>query len=407
MEKIIKNILLASALFGTIFSANVSEAVDLKSEINNQNVYNKAIQLSTVDSRIASKTFGGSGHSPEGVITSFISPANNQITLTGKVYDRDAMDKPVTLQVYIGNDLGGSARFKVTPNKTFTYTYNVKNVPGKQAYTVYAIDEYGNNRKDAKIASGTVYVNGDFNHSPEGVITSFYSPAPNQITLTGTVYDRDDMNKNIVLQVYIGNDLGGSDRFTVCPNQPFTHTYTVKNVPGRQAYSVYAIDDYGPNRQDSKIGSGSVDVKTPAVQASNQGQNKISDALNWLNNNLGRQIGVNKQCVSTVKAYAERLGLPHPVDYGNACDYAYNNLNSGWTRVENGVPQAGDILVYRGGKYGHVAIYAGNNIIYESNMSDKVYGNNLRKRNRAYNKSWYSSSEGGTKYYWGYIRPNV
>lgn len=222
-------------------------------------------KISTVDSKFANQVLGGVGHSPEGVITSFSSPANNQITLTGKVWDRDAMDKPVTLQVYIGNDLGGSARFTVAPNKTFTYTYNVKNVPGKQAYTVYAIDEYGNNRKDAKIASGTVYVNGNFEHRPQGVITSFYSPAANQITLTGKVYDMDDMNKNIELHVYIGNDLGGSDKFTVCPNQEFTHTYNVKNVPGKQAYTVWAIDDYGPNRENYVIARGTVDVKTTPV----------------------------------------------------------------------------------------------------------------------------------------------
>lgn len=122
-------------------------------------------------------------------------------------------------------------------------------------------------------------------------------------------------------------------------------------------------------------------------------------ALGWCQGKVGKTVG-SGQCVALINAYYQQLGVS--AVSGNAKDYATNALPSGWTRVKGGVPQPGDILVYTGGKYGHVAIYAGGTSVYHQNWSGKYVE---KTGNWSYNKSWYSSAEGGTKSYWGYIRP--
>ena len=125
----------------------------------------------------------------------------------------------------------------------------------------------------------------------------------------------------------------------------------------------------------------------------------VSEAMNWCESLLGKKVG-SGQCVALIQNYYEYLGKSKVS--GNACDYATNALPSGWSRVKGGTPQTGDILVYVGAKYGHVAIYAGGTTSYHQNMSGQYVE---KKTNWAYNKSWYSRAEGGTKSYWGYIRP--
>ena len=126
----------------------------------------------------------------------------------------------------------------------------------------------------------------------------------------------------------------------------------------------------------------------------------VSDAMGWCESLINKKVG-SGQCVALIQSYYEYLGKSR--SYGNACDYATNTLPSGWSRVKGGVPQAGDVLVYVGAKYGHVAIYAGGTTSYHQNMRGLYVE---KKTNWTYNKSWYSSAEGGTKSYWGYIRPD-
>lgn len=52
---------------------------------------------------------------------------------------------------------------------------------------------------------------------------------------------------------------------------------------------------------------------------------------------------------------------------------ATNSLPSGWTRVQGGTPQTGDILVYSGNSqnpYGHVTIYKSDYVTYHQNFND-------------------------------------
>ena len=125
----------------------------------------------------------------------------------------------------------------------------------------------------------------------------------------------------------------------------------------------------------------------------------VEAGLSWCESQLGKSVG-SGQCVALVNAYINRLGGKSIS--GNAADFARNSIPNGWSRVKGGVPQRGDILVYTGAKYGHVAIYAGGNTSYHQNMAGKYVE---KKTDWAYNKSWYSKSENGTKSYWGYIRP--
>ena len=124
-----------------------------------------------------------------------------------------------------------------------------------------------------------------------------------------------------------------------------------------------------------------------------------ASALSWCQSKVGQKVG-SGQCVALINAYYQQLGVS--AVSGNAKDYATNALPSGWTRVKGGVPQPGDILVYTGAKYGHVAIYGGGTTVYHQNWNGKYVE---KMTNWSYNKSWYSTAEGGTKSYWGYIRP--
>ncbi len=137
----------------------------------------------------------------------------------------------------------------------------------------------------------------------------------------------------------------------------------------------------------------------PVMQASATSKT-VSEAMSWCDSKVGSKVGTG-QCVALIQAYYEYLGASKVS--GNACDYATNSLPSGWSRVKGGVPQAGDILVYTGAKYGHVCIYAGGTTAYHQNWSGLWVE---KKTDWPYNKSWYSNSEGGTKSYWGYIRPD-
>lgn len=183
------------------------------------------------------------------------------------------------------------------------------------------------------------------------------------------------------------------------------------NVTGKTSYSMqattpgtYSYTLYGRN----KNGEYNIAYKSFSVSGNfSPISNRVGNALSRLEGQLGRQVGSTIQCVSVIREYSGYLGLNNPISSGNACDYATRPLSASWIRVKNGVPRPGDILVYVGAKFGHIAVYGYDGYIYEQNMSDKNVGNNLRKIKVRYDRCWYSYSEGGTKYYWGYIRPNV
>lgn len=123
------------------------------------------------------------------------------------------------------------------------------------------------------------------------------------------------------------------------------------------------------------------------------------EALQWVRSKVGQAIDVDgwygAQCVDFIMAYYEFLGVPRA--FGNGADYAWNALPAGWTRIAGAVPQPGDILVYTGGDYGHVAIFESTWSTYHQNYNWVQSVQNVTYA--AYNDpAWF----GG---YWGVIRP--
>ncbi len=140
------------------------------------------------------------------------------------------------------------------------------------------------------------------------------------------------------------------------------------------------------------------------AKATSRSQN---EAISWCESKVGTSVGYNDgsgqyQCVEFIQAYYQYLGVSKVS--GNARDYATNALPSGWSRVQGGVPQKGDILVYSGTSgypYGHVSICGDNtNTSYHQNYKSKPY---VTKESFAYNSPGYINNYTP---YWGYIRPN-
>lgn len=127
------------------------------------------------------------------------------------------------------------------------------------------------------------------------------------------------------------------------------------------------------------------------------------EAIAWCQDLADRRVGLDyddyygEQCVDLIAYYYQALGATTPG--GNGCDYAYNSLPSGWSRVQEGVPQKGDILVYSGtssNPYGHVAIYESEYSTFHQNFNAHPYVEKITGRR-------YDSFDVP---YWGYIRPD-
>lgn len=138
------------------------------------------------------------------------------------------------------------------------------------------------------------------------------------------------------------------------------------------------------------------DERAFAYTSMNQDQ-----AIAWVQSMVGKGIdddgAYGNQCVDLIRAYYRTLGVS-PVS-GNGVDYSRNALPSGWTRVQGGTPQKGDILVFNGNSsnpYGHVAIYESDYVTYHQNF------NNIQVVQRVTSVRY----DGVNNTYWGYIRPD-
>ena len=125
------------------------------------------------------------------------------------------------------------------------------------------------------------------------------------------------------------------------------------------------------------------------------------EAIDWVRSQVGKGIDVDGapksqpyQCVDLIMAYYAFLGERNPG--GNGCDYATNALPSGWKRIQGAAPQPGDILVYTGTQYGHVAIFESEYVSYHQNFNGHNYVEKV-----TYHYNIFSSPR-----YWGVVRPN-
>lgn len=117
----------------------------------------------------------------------------------------------------------------------------------------------------------------------------------------------------------------------------------------------------------------------------------------WLDGYRGRSLDYDgaygAQNTDLIKAYYEFLGVS-PVS-GSAASYRANELPEGFLRIRGGSPLPGDILIYTGGYYGHIAIYESDHASWHQGFgTDTVIRllNDYRKI-------------GGGLTYWGLIRP--
>lgn len=124
------------------------------------------------------------------------------------------------------------------------------------------------------------------------------------------------------------------------------------------------------------------------------------EAIAWVSSLVGQSFDADNfagaQCVDLILIYYDYLGVPR--SSGNGCDYATNRLPAGWSRVQGGTPQKGDILVFSGNSnnpYGHVAIYESEYSTYHQNFDGKRY---VSRSTYRYN--------GIHNTYWGCIRPD-
>ena len=128
------------------------------------------------------------------------------------------------------------------------------------------------------------------------------------------------------------------------------------------------------------------------------------DVIAWLTSLIGSSVDVDGfpseqpyQCVDLIASYYDYMGVPR--SYGNGCDYATNPLPMGWQRIQNAVPQKGDVLVYSGTEanpYGHVAIYESDWSTYHQNFNYHPWVERVTS----------VRYDGFTNPYWGVIRPD-
>ena len=123
----------------------------------------------------------------------------------------------------------------------------------------------------------------------------------------------------------------------------------------------------------------------------------VDEAINWTKSQVGHGIdydgGAGEQCVDLIFAYYDYLGVP--VVYGNGSDFSWNELPIGWNRYQGVQPQRGDILVYTGSQYGHVAIYESDYSTYHQNFNGHNYVEQV-----SYKYDSFSTP------YWGVVRPD-
>lgn len=130
-----------------------------------------------------------------------------------------------------------------------------------------------------------------------------------------------------------------------------------------------------------------------------------AEAVEWLNAQVGKSLDYDgaygAQCVDLIKYYYNLFGCAKYA-IGDGCDYATNTLPPGWTRIQGGTPQTGDVLVWTGGPSGdgHVAVYGGGNNYFHQNWS----GQYVEIITKSYTTG-ITYKAGGFAPYWGVIRP--
>ena len=118
------------------------------------------------------------------------------------------------------------------------------------------------------------------------------------------------------------------------------------------------------------------------------------EAIAWIEAQNGQSLDYDgaygAQCVDLILSYYAYLGVA--TVSGNAKDYAWNALPTGWQRINNYsgfVPQPGDIFVSTAGEYGHVGLVLSGNASNFTAMNQN-YNWNPRCERTTFNTSYIS-----------------
>lgn len=188
-------------------------------------------------------------------------------SVTSNNYSQNAVTCKATTTTYkrAGGEEYGSV-FKgdtvYTVAVSGSYTQIVYNVSGGYKLGWVKTSDYNKNIKSA--------------YNPQGYVDSISSNAYNQITLKGWCFDRDSLNSNIQIHVYVGGPAGSgapcyvitankyrsdvNKAYGVGNNHGFDSTITVSKT-GKQTVYVYGINVGGGN-SNPLIGTKTVDIKS-------------------------------------------------------------------------------------------------------------------------------------------------
>ena len=210
---------------------------------------------------IMDKFFNVSRYAPDGEVTSLYSPSAHVLVVEGSVWDNDDLNRDIVVQINAGPNASDSKQFTVPRgSKRFSQRISFPNVSGVQTVNVYALDA-GENRKDKLLKSAQINFNGISKYAPDGEVTSLYSPSAHVLVVEGSVWDNDDLNRDIVVQVNAGPNASDSKQFTVPRgSKRFSQRISFPNVSGVQTVNVYALDA-GENRKDKLLKSAQIDFK--------------------------------------------------------------------------------------------------------------------------------------------------
>ena len=271
---------------------------------------------------ITDKFFNVSRYAPDGEVTSLYSPSAHVIVVEGSVWDNDDLNRDIVVQVNAGPNASDSKQFTVPHgSKRFSQKISFPNVSGVQTVNVYALDA-GENRKDKLLKSAKINFNTISRYAPDGEITSLYSPSAHEIVVEGSVWDNDDLNRDIVVQVNAGPNASDSKQFTVPRgSKQFSQKMSFPNVSGVQTVNVYALD-VGENRKDKLLKSAQIDFKgTSQVEKYVVTTNGATLALR---SGPGTNYGIRARMLrgSVVEVYSINNGWAK-LSYNGMSGYAY------------------------------------------------------------------------------------
>lgn len=214
---------------------------------------------------------------PEGNLDS-ISGQEGSIILRGWSYDPNDYSQVIDIEVYVGGDIGIGKCYRIKANNEerpdvkqyfpgvnvkcgFDYTIPVEE-RGKQNVYVYAVDPQDPNLKRlVDYGAREVTIAGC---SPVGNLDSI-SAGEGTITLRGWAYDPDAYEDSLVIEVYVGGDIGTGHCYRVMADNEsrpdvtqyfpkvkemcgFTYTIATEEK-GHQYVYVYAVDPQYPDQK--------------------------------------------------------------------------------------------------------------------------------------------------------------